>query len=388
MTKPARVREFAAGYSPLSIPRSDLIMTPSRRVVLSAVCATVVLLSAVDETAAWQKDSNSNEAANSSKSPVQIKKGAKRVRIHLMDKSIIAGELSIQQFEVKTEFGTLVVPVEKVVSITPGLDSHTKLSAKIDKLIADLGGADYKAREQAQKELLALGLPVRDIIAVHTDSDNAELKRRAGEIVQKLDEAAGDGSDDFDDDTPKNKTWVRYDIVETPGFTIAGKISPAEFQVNSKYGPLKVGLNDISRTEREFTTKQAVVARLKVPGQKLVQRGMQTSKIRVQPGDTVSVSATGTIVMTPWGSSSMSSPDGAANYGSYSDGSGGTFFGGMLLARIGGSGSMIKIGSRAKFTAKKAGVLQFGIAMQSSYIGTNYYYPGEYKLRIKVDPKK
>lgn len=316
----------------------------------------------------------------------------RQIRVHLMDGSIIAGEMTVSQIEVKTEFGTLTVPVEKIISITPGLHSHTKLAEKINKLIKELGGPDYKAREEAQKELLSMGPAVRDIVADHTESKNAELKRRATEIVAKLDEAAGGSEDSFEDEDTKPRKWVKFDIVKTSKFTIAGKISPSEFRITSKYGPLKVSLNDIQRTERQFTAKEAVLARVTVKGQKLVQRGLQSTKVRVNAGDTVTVTATGTVVMSPWGSSSQVGPDGASNYGTwYGPSQGGrntSFYGGCLLARIGGSGGYIKIGSRAKFVAKKSGVLQFGIAMNNSYTSSSYYYPGEYKLRIKVDPKK
>ena len=330
---------------------------------------------------------------NNTTKPAAKPANPRQIRVHLMDGSIIAGEMTVSQIEVKTEFGTLTVPVEKIISITPGLQSHTKLAEKINKLIKELGGPDYKAREEAQKELLSMGPAVRDIVADHTDSKNAELKRRATEIVAKLDEASGDSGDDgFEDEDSKPRKWVKFDIVKTAKFSIAGKISPSEFKIASKYGPLNVSLNDIQRTERQYMAKEAVVARLTVKGQKLVQRGLQSSKIRVNAGDTISVTATGTVIMSPWGSSSRVGPDGASNYGTwYGPSQGGrntSFYGGCLLARIGSSGGYIKIGSRARFVAKKSGVLQFGLAMNNSYTSSSYYYPGEYKLRIKVDPKK
>lgn len=333
--------------------------------------------------------SNTNKTAKPTAKPANPRK----IRVHLMDGSIIAGEMTVSQIEVKTEFGTLTVPVEKIISITPGLQSHSKLSEKINKLIKELGGPDYKAREEAQKELLTMGPAVRDIVADHTDSKNAELKRRATEIVAKLDEAAGADSDDiFEDEDSKPRKWVKFDVVKTAKFTIAGKVSPSEFKIASKYGPLNVSLNDIQRTERQFIAKEAVLARVAVKGQKLVQRGLQTTKIRVNAGDTISVTASGTIGMTPWGSSSRVGPDGASNFSSWSgpsaNGRTTSFYGGCLLARIGGSGGYIKIGSRARFVAKKSGTLQFGIAMNNSYTSSSYFYPGEYKLRIKVDPKK
>lgn len=314
----------------------------------------------------------------------------KRVRVFLMDGSVIAGELSVSEITVTTDFGKLTVPVTKIISITPGLESHSKLSQKIDKLIKELGGPDYKAREEAQKELLAMGPQVSDIVAEHTGSKNAELKRRATELVAKFSEMSG-GDDSFDDDEDgSKKAWVKHDTVVTPDFTIAGKISPSIFSVESKYGPLKVSLNDIKRTEKEFTEKEVVVKKVSVPGQKLIQRGLKTTRIRVQAGDTVSITATGRITMSPWGSSATSGPEGNSRYSYYYATVNGVrtrLYGGTLVARIGGSGSFIKVGTRTKFKAKKSGTLQFGVACNNSYVSTSYYYGGEYKLRVKVDPK-
>jgi hypothetical protein len=311
----------------------------------------------------------------------------KRIRVFLMDGSVIAGELSVESLEVATEFGKLTVPVTKILSITPGLDSHTKLSAQIRKLVESLGDDDYKTREQAHKDLLAMGPSVRDVIADYTEDKNAERKRHAAEIVKKFDEMQESAIEDADSDSPKPRKLVRYDIVETATFTIAGRISPSAFQVASKYGPLKVSLNDIKKTQREFVGKESISRKLSVPGQNLVLRSPKSSGIRVSAGDTITVSASGQVVMSPWGSNSITGPDGSSNYGSYAVG-GKTYFGGALLARIGDSGNYEKVGSRHRWVAKKSGTLYFGIAVNPSYASSSYYYPGNYNLRIKVDPKQ
>ena len=175
----------------------------------------------------------------------------RRIRVFLMDGSVIVGELSVSSIDVQTEFGKLTIPVTKILSITPGLDSHIKLNARINKRIAALGDDDYKTREQSHKDLLAMGTPVRDVVAEFTDDKNAERKRHATEIVKKLDEMEEQQADDFDSDS-KLKKYVRHDVVVTRNFTIAGRISPSSFQIASKYGPLKVSLDDIKKTEREF----------------------------------------------------------------------------------------------------------------------------------------
>src|SRR5690606_29459477 len=53
------------------------------------------------------------------------------VRVYLMEGSVISGTFTVDALTVKTEFGTLEVPVEHVLSFTPGLDSHPQLQMRI-----------------------------------------------------------------------------------------------------------------------------------------------------------------------------------------------------------------------------------------------------------------
>ncbi len=309
----------------------------------------------------------------------------KLIRVFLMDGSVIAGELSVESIGVTTHFGKLTVPVSQIISMTPGLESHTTLSGKINRLLEDLGSDDYKTREQAHKDLFAMGTPIRDVVSESIADKNAERKRHATEIVQKMDEILEEADDD-DDEGLTPKLWVRHDLIVTPKFTIAGRISPSVFKVTSKYGPLNVSLNDIKTAERDTGAAQSIAKKLSVPGNSIVQRGMKSSGISVEPGDTVTVSAEGNVAMTPWGSSSVSGPEGRSNYGSYQSG-GKQFFGGTLVARVGNSGQLIKVGRKVKFVVKKSGTLKFGMAMNNSYVGSNYRFPGDYKVRLRVTKK-
>ena len=62
----------------------------------------------------------------------------RQIKLFLNDGTIIAGDLTIDSFNVQTEFGNLKVPIEKLRMLTPGLDSTPGVAEKINKLIADL----------------------------------------------------------------------------------------------------------------------------------------------------------------------------------------------------------------------------------------------------------
>lgn len=318
--------------------------------------------------------------------PVKVVKplGPKFIRLHLLDGSVLSGDLTVSEIIVDTQFGKLVVPIDKIRSLTPGLDSYPQVSEQISTTIENLGSDDYKTREQAHRDLSAMGPKIRGELEKHTGDENAEIKRHITEILKEFDEQAEEREDD-DEGQANEQEWIRQDTVVTTDFTAVGRISPAEFKVESKYGPLTVKLADIQRGERLQENGRSEIRRsLSVPGATLASRGFKSSGIRVQAGDRVNVKSDGTIVMSPWGGNAMSTPEGMPNYGWYIQNQ---IPSGALIAKIGDKGSPFKVGRSTTFVAKTSGVLQFAIGMPAEYSNEGYQFPGEYKLKIKVDPK-
>jgi hypothetical protein len=303
----------------------------------------------------------------------------KLVMLHLQDGTIIAGEMTINQISVETEFGTLEVPLDKIRSITPGLGSSPELSAKVNGLIEALGSDDYKAREQSHKDLQAMGLKVHLILEGYRNDENLERKRHIGEILKEFEELI---SQQDDDEEPTERPLIVKDTVVTADFTIVGKISPDAFKVSSKYGPLNVALADLKRAERPRSVKEPIRKSVQVPGDSLVQRSFKNSGIKVEAGDKVTIKADGSIVMSPWGSDQSSTPEGGSNFGWYIPNQ---IYGGALVAKIGDRGTVFKVGSKSTFVAKTSGTLQFAVAMQAQYSQQGYSYPGNYNVKVAVE---
>jgi len=308
--------------------------------------------------------------------------GPRHIRLHLLDGSVISGDLSVSEISVDTAFGKLVVPIDRVRRFTPGLDSNAKLSEKIETLIKNLGSDDYQTREQAHKDLAAMGRNVHKELQRFVSDDNAEIKRHVGEILNEIEEQAEERADD--EEAPAEQPWIRSDTVVTSDFTVLGHVSPKEFQIQSKYGPLTVALADVTQGERETVVRESLRKSVTVEAANLAQRTFKSSGIRVQAGDKISIKADGSIVMSPWGGNQASGPDGAANYGWYIPNQ---IPGGALVARVGEKGTIFKVGRQSNFVAKNSGVLQFAIAMQAEYANENYAFPGQYIVKLKVDPK-
>jgi hypothetical protein len=309
--------------------------------------------------------------------------GPQFIRLHLQDGSVISGDLSIKEIEVDTQFGKLTIPIDKIRSFVPGLDSNPKADEQIQKLIKDLGSDDYKTREQAHKDLAAMGIKVQKELEKYANDENAEVKRHVTEILKELEEAAAE-QEDFDDPGAGAQPLIRLDTVVTTDFTVVGRVSPPQFNIQSKYGPLTIRLADISKGERETAQRESLRRTVDVNAAHLAQRGFKNTGIRVQAGDRVTIKAEGSIVMSPWGGNARSGPDGMPNYGWYIPGQ---IPGGALVARIGDKGTAFKVGSSSTFVARQAGTIQLAIGMQAEYANEGYQFPGEYKVRLKIDPK-
>ena len=308
--------------------------------------------------------------------------GPKYLRLHLLDGSVISGDLSVNEIEVQTPFGKLVVPIDRIRSLKPGLDSYPKVLAEIEGLIKGLSSDDYKTREQAHKDLGAMGVKVRKELERYKDDENAEIKRHVGEILKEMDEQAEQAADD--ENSTAEQPWIRLDTLVTTDFTVVGKVSPQEFQIASKYGPLTIHLADVKQGERQIAVRESLRRNVTVDGSNIAQRSFKSSGVRVEAGDKITLRADGSIVMSPWGSNAAASPDGAPNYGWYVPNQ---IPGGALVARIGDKGTVFKVGRQSTFVAKNAGVLQFAVGIQAEYANEGYQYPGQYQVKLKVDPK-
>lgn len=302
------------------------------------------------------------------------------IRLHLMEGSVVSGDLSVAAITVETEFGTLEVPVEKIVSFRPGLESHPQERRRIGMLVLQLGSQTPKERDEAQKALLDIGPPIREMLEEHRNDDDAERQTRIEKILADLEELASEDDLGFGDEPP----LIDEDTVETTRFTVVGRISPESFTVKTKFGDLNVALRDIRLVERESDTRPEIRKSLDVDGTNLAQFNFKSSGVRVERGDVVNITADGKLVMTPWGNNQFSTPEGGANFQWYIPNQ---IPGGALIAKVGSSGKEFKVGVKHTFTVTRPGVLYFAIAMAPQFAQQGYNFPGEYNVKLRVNPQ-
>ena len=279
-----------------------------------------------------------------------------QIRFDLKDGSILIGKPTVDKIALETRFGQLQIPIQEIRSFKPGLSSQPELSEKIGDLIENLGSEDYAERERAKQGLLKLGAPVAAELRAKQNDSNVERARHIKELLAEFDKAGSDAGA-----SENTQNWIRPDTVVTTDFTVLGKISPQSFNIVNQYGQLTVQLADIRTASRGIAARPEINRSLSVDSQHLAQRGFKDSGVRVQRGDRVKLSASGTIIMTPWGGAA-STPDGGQNFGWYRQNE---IPGGALIAKVGDSGAEMKIGSSHAFEnrdrKRKGHVLRAGI---------------------------
>ena len=300
--------------------------------------------------------------------------------LKLTDGSLISGRLTVHEIIVDTSFGRLTVPMEKIISFRPGLESRPKFSKKILGMIDKLGSDKALERDAAQRDLMAMGPSVRGLLVPHLEDADPERKLRVQAIIDQLDELIQD------DELVDAKTFEpirKRDTIVTTEFTIIGTISPKTFTVNNRYGKLVVNLADIDLVSRKAEKQPKVVRKeLAVEGANVVPRQFKNSRIRLRRGQRVAIKAGGTVTLSPWGEHAVCTPDGSSAYGWHVQNQ---IPNGALVARI-GDGPVFLVGSKLKFTAKQAGQLQFGVATLRNQASQSF--PGQFELKITVvDPK-
>jgi hypothetical protein len=81
---------------------------------------------------------------------------------------------------------TLIVAGLALVISLPSPAGEAPSKEKIDKLIEQMGSGTFREREKATKELAAIGLPALEALRKATKSDDAEVRKRAGDLLPKL----------------------------------------------------------------------------------------------------------------------------------------------------------------------------------------------------------
>jgi hypothetical protein len=301
------------------------------------------------------------------------------LRFQMWDGTVVSGIVSIASIDVETEFGKLVIPIRRLTEFRPGLVSLPQIQSKVQTLVEQLGDREFKTRESAHKELVAMGSIIGELISGFDDGGDAERRKHLKEIEAEITAIMEESEDENEDSAAPSVSTG--DTIVTPEFSMIGKIQQQQFSVKSKIGDLRIMLSDIKRADRGDVRKSQVIRKnFSVAGDTFFQKKPMSTKIRVSKGDRIKISATGVVQWTNW--SKTSTPDGLPNQGNWNG-----INNGALSARIGNSGTVISVGSDGEFIAKKSGVLYLAVAMADNYVNNSgYKWTGKFKAKVKIEP--
>lgn len=332
-------------------------------------------LAAVQGGEPAEDDAATDDDTTTEAAPPRPPLDPREIRLHMADGTVITGKLQSDTLDVETRFGTLTVPIKKIRSFHPGLESRPGLREKIESLIEQLAEENDAQRNAAVKALQQMGPKVSPVLAEYRRDEDA---KRRSEVIKLLD-SFSEMQDNWESDGDAKLTT--QDRIVTTDFTMTGRILTDTFQLESEYGELSMSLADVVKAERDTGEVEEFRKSFALNETFLAARKFKNAGIRVQKGDKVYIQASGTMHLTRWGSNAISTPDGAANYGWYVNGK---VPNGALCMKIGDGGDVEKVGTNLKLTAKQSGVLYLGIGMTARYATGNYRFPGTYKVKVKV----
>ncbi len=264
--------------------------------------------------------------------------------VELRSGTVLVGRLEPAAWKVKTAFGELTVPVAEIRRVRFGRRSQPERLAKIDEAVKDLASANPERRDHAKAAIVQEGaFAAQSLRKAAKDHEDPEVRRIAGEMLKEL---------DLDED----QVVPDDDQVDTARFSLMGQIELEAFKVLvPELGPLVVRRGDVERV-RAFGPDMS--KKVTVGGTNVWPNGWLDSKIKVEKGEKLKLTASGTIFFPNWGQAFT--PDGNQNMGMMNG-----MMVGTLAARVGEKGTLFRVGSNYAGVAPATGNIYFVLNIQA-----------------------
>jgi hypothetical protein len=287
--------------------------------------------------------------------------------LRFADHSAVRMALLQDQIEVQTRYGKLVVPLAEVRSIEFALRIPAETTKRIDTASANLASDDFKTREKASAELLALRELAWPTVLTLTKSSDKEVARRAAELQEKLQSLL----------TEEQKNLRLFDVVRTDAFTIQGTIVGTGLKARSPYfGEVEVQLGTLRhyRRMRSNDLGRDIVVDAAKHGART--RTWLDTGIDLDGDTDLLIQASGEVDLNP-GAGNPVFKTGPGGNPQWSDNRAEVHPPGVLLGRVGDKGSEFLIGDKYEGRPTDRGRLFLRISMSPWGNET-----GEYKVKV------
>jgi hypothetical protein len=162
------------------------------------------------------------------------------LQIHFADDTYLNIIPRDEKITYLTKYGKLTIPLGDVRRLDLGRRVTEDEAKKIAAAIAKLGSEDFKERETANEELLAFGSRAYPELVTASQSEDAEVGRRARDLVDKIKAR-------LSPDAPELRN---FDTIWTLASKIVGHADGETLQCHAVFGDVKVKLADV----RSFRT--------------------------------------------------------------------------------------------------------------------------------------
>lgn len=304
------------------------------------------------------------------------------VEVRFSNGSIVVMTLVQDKIEVQTEYGPLTVPQKDVQEINFGVRTSEDDRRKIDTAIGALVSSSFNDREEAVKNLVALGPHSYRRLQNPASFKDPEAVSRAQSAVKNIRERFH----------PRLLRVREDDVVRTTRFTIVGHIVTPTIRAKAEeFGDLDLRPAKLLsiRTLSGQASKEVIVDAATYGNQG--GNSWLDTGVRVEPHLGLKIAAAGQVDLWPQQPGQyLAGPDGqssgagggpgaiiANNVKGMRMGGGG---GGELIGRIGESGTPFLIGSRSAQIPKEPGKLYVQIVPSPWGNASS----GEYKVYITV----
>jgi hypothetical protein len=315
------------------------------------------------------------------KSQPSRKADPREVEVRFVNGSKVVMTLMPEQIEVVTKFGKLTIPPEEIRYIEFGLHLPPGAAERIQTALAQLDSNNYKQREAALKELIALGAHAYPTLQNAAKSAPMESGQRIKQALKTIEQKV-----------PEHLLRVKEeDLIQTSKFALSGKIVTPVIKAKAEYfGDLELKPPQLRSIRR---VADAVKVEILVDAAKHGRQNapwMDTG-FKVEANSKLMISASGEIDMNPQQPGQMAAgPNGMNNRGFNVNVGfrGGPGMGlenlspGTLLGRIGDKGPVFIVGDRYSGTASRGGKLHLLIFPVNWGAGA----AGSYNVRLSAFP--
>lgn len=281
-------------------------------------------------------------------SRLQVKKKSLPVFL-LRDRGKIPARPGFDSIRVRTRYGILQIPSERLVTVrfAPRLDPG--LVKKTTALLALMGTGAGQERETAAASLLALGLPALAPLKHLVATGGEEPPPGTLEIIEKLE------VENKKKPPEKNRPATARDEVRTDLLSFRGEVLTESFVLKTLYGDLTIRIADLEAINFKavgLTNRSISVTPNYQPNGTWLDTRLEVGKNRL-----LSVKASGQTSVENW--SVTSGPAGTTRYNSFKSQQGFPML--CLVGKIGKTGKPFKIGEKYRLRSKTAGRLYLAI---------------------------